>query len=414
MSFDRPSPPNAAATSSSAPSPSTDVVTATPTLRTPIMLRLGVRPTSLGPVTGGQVAPPSTPRGVETDRKSVHDSHDDSRSGEHAPVESATPSRAGDGTRTPPTSMKLRTSTSTSIPSATISQHQHRGRVTRRATNVSESDPPPTTILPISIDGRNRTALSPINVTKTFMQGGRMSGLSTPTSSSSSKPVGMAKRSHKAGGGLVAATRDRPRSTQSFVTCLDYPPKESRDEYGGSLIGGPAVIGGVATKAQRKSKVEAIGRLDTSSSTPTVMDTPALASGPSKIGTSGLVPVPPSASASTSPAPQSTPLPGRPSNNPILKAQALPLAPALDLNTVRTTAPRHPPSRTQPRMFGLDECPTFYPTEEEFADPMEYVKKVGEQGGAKNWGICKIVPPDGWKMPFVLDSQVGAPLEEDS
>jgi histone demethylase JARID1 len=57
-------------------------------------------------------------------------------------------------------------------------------------------------------------------------------------------------------------------------------------------------------------------------------------------------------------------------------------------------------------MFGLEDCPTFYPTEEEFADPMDYVKKIGEEGTARDWGMCKIVPPEGWNMPFVLDTQV--------
>jgi hypothetical protein len=391
MSSDRPSTPNPTSTSSAAPSPTAEIA-ATAHVRTPIMLRLGVRPSSLGPGVG-QGTTPSTPRtggGFEQDRGG---SQDDGRSGER--LQSATPSV--EGTRTPPVKLKVpaaaaaSTTLSTLIPSAPTPL-QHRGRLTRRATNMTESDPPPTSIHPIAIERR---------ASKTFMQGGRMAA--------SSKPTGITKRSHKTGGRMAVVARDRPRSTQSFVTCLDYP-KQSNDEYGGALLGG-SVMAGVPTaaiKAQRKSKVEAIGRLDTSSSSNNAFpETPsALASGSSKIGTSGLVPVP-SSSTSTSPVPQSTPVPGRPSNNPIIKAQNLQLAPALDLNTVRTTAPRYPPPRTQPRMFGLEECPTFYPTEEEFADPMEYVKKIGAQGGAQNYGMCKIVPPEGWKMPFVLDSQVG-------
>lgn len=51
-------------------------------------------------------------------------------------------------------------------------------------------------------------------------------------------------------------------------------------------------------------------------------------------------------------------------------------------------------------MFGLEECPTFYPTEEEFADPMEYITSIGPVG--RPYGIAKIVPPEGWRMPFSL------------
>lgn len=39
----------------------------------------------------------------------------------------------------------------------------------------------------------------------------------------------------------------------------------------------------------------------------------------------------------------------------------------------------------------LGECPTFYPTEEEFADPTRYVQMIRPQ--ASRYGLCKIVPP---------------------
>ena len=74
--------------------------------------------------------------------------------------------------------------------------------------------------------------------------------------------------------------------------------------------------------------------------------------------------------------------------------------PPFDINTVRIEGPRHPPPRTEPRMFGLQECPTFYPTKEQFTDPMEYISSIGEEG--RRYGIAKIVPPEGWRMPFTL------------
>lgn len=43
----------------------------------------------------------------------------------------------------------------------------------------------------------------------------------------------------------------------------------------------------------------------------------------------------------------------------------------------------------------LVEAPTFYPTEKEFQDPLEYIEKIGNR--AEQFGICKIVPPNTFK-----------------
>ncbi|KAG6850616.1 hypothetical protein H0H93_010808 [Arthromyces matolae] len=80
----------------------------------------------------------------------------------------------------------------------------------------------------------------------------------------------------------------------------------------------------------------------------------------------------------------------------------IPVAPRLDLSSVKTSSPRKIED-SSPRPFGLQDCPEYYPTVEEFKDPMGYIRSISEQ--AKEYGICKIIPPEGWDMPFVTDSE---------
>ncbi|KAJ7126421.1 jumonji superfamily protein [Mycena crocata] len=81
----------------------------------------------------------------------------------------------------------------------------------------------------------------------------------------------------------------------------------------------------------------------------------------------------------------------------------IPQSPILDLSTVKTVSPR-PDSlpHKEPRPFGLQDCPTFYPTADEFKDPMAYIRTISDRANA--YGICKVVPPAGWNMPFVTDT----------
>ncbi|KAF9365905.1 hypothetical protein BGX34_007713 [Mortierella sp. NVP85] len=75
------------------------------------------------------------------------------------------------------------------------------------------------------------------------------------------------------------------------------------------------------------------------------------------------------------------------------------------MTSVATTAPPEN-QRTDPptRMFGLPDAPCFYPTEQEFLEPLKYIDSIRPL--AEKAGICKIIPPEGWKPPFALDSEV--------
>lgn len=107
-----------------------------------------------------------------------------------------------------------------------------------------------------------------------------------------------------------------------------------------------------------------------------------------------------------------------PAYHPLRKAQQIPSSDPIPLETANQqpglpsiptylSSPRHPPPRTRPRLFGLQECPTFHPSWEEFADPMKYIEYIGSPSGGngKEYGIVKIIPPDGWHPEFVLDQE---------
>ncbi|CAF1364311.1 unnamed protein product [Adineta steineri] len=47
------------------------------------------------------------------------------------------------------------------------------------------------------------------------------------------------------------------------------------------------------------------------------------------------------------------------------------------------------------------EAPVFYPTCDEFADPLEYIEKI--RPIASRAGLCKIIPPKEWQPPFCVN-----------
>lgn len=55
--------------------------------------------------------------------------------------------------------------------------------------------------------------------------------------------------------------------------------------------------------------------------------------------------------------------------------------------------------RSEP--FIPPEAPVFRPSLEDFDRPLKYIASIRPE--AEPYGICKVIPPAGWKPPFVLD-----------
>lgn len=81
---------------------------------------------------------------------------------------------------------------------------------------------------------------------------------------------------------------------------------------------------------------------------------------------------------------------------------------ALDLSTVPMTAASLSKSGDDDgkRYFGIQEAPVYYPTHQEFKEPLKYIESIADEG--KKYGIVKVVPPEGWQPSFALDTEVSS------
>ncbi|KAF9982818.1 hypothetical protein BGZ75_005704 [Mortierella antarctica] len=80
-------------------------------------------------------------------------------------------------------------------------------------------------------------------------------------------------------------------------------------------------------------------------------------------------------------------------------------APPLDMSSVATTSPpERPPANPPTRIFSLEDAPCYYPSADEFMEPLRYIESIRAE--AEKAGICKIIPPEGWKPTFALDTEV--------
>lgn len=58
-------------------------------------------------------------------------------------------------------------------------------------------------------------------------------------------------------------------------------------------------------------------------------------------------------------------------------------------------------SQSVAKALSVQEAPVFYPTEEEFEHPLEFLAAIRPK--AEPSGLCRVVPPPSWKPPFALN-----------
>jgi histone demethylase JARID1 len=101
-----------------------------------------------------------------------------------------------------------------------------------------------------------------------------------------------------------------------------------------------------------------------------------------------------------------TAIPNGQPGHPSISLSAMKSAP-LDLASVerrgQPTTCREP-AKKKTRPHDLQEAPTYHPTEEEWKNPFDFFRKITEVG--RQYGICKVIPPESWNPDFAIDTEV--------
>lgn len=110
--------------------------------------------------------------------------------------------------------------------------------------------------------------------------------------------------------------------------------------------------------------------------------------------------------------PSQTKIPSSNQNGPTIHPQqplssmvSLPLDLASVERRGQPTAVKEPLKKTS-RIYELEEAPVYQPSEEEWKDPIEYMRKITPE--AKKFGFCKVIPPDSWNPDFAINTEVSA------
>lgn len=272
---------------------------------------------------------------------------------------------------------------------------------TKTSSQPSGSSDTPQRIVVKSVNGHEPIKVEPVSSSSASLLHSTPPRLATPLSSptKSAAPSSPSKSPGRA-----------RRVDPVLISSREFGPSAGGDSDDDEFNNGePEVYKGVNTTAKRlsrKSKADAMFAMSVKESSPVHAHA--------------------TSTSTTSNAP--TAIPGNPASHPARKMfQHQPFPPLVfDTDPISSisqspsasnaaqppipthaSTPRCPPPRLRPRLFELDEAPTFYPSPEEFSDPMKYIAWIADpQGGnGKAYGIVKIVPPQGWNPECVLDEQ---------
>lgn len=258
-----------------------------------------------------------------------------------------------------------------------------------------------------SVNGHEPIKVEPVTTTSTSTattsSSASVDTSAAPASSSTHLATPLSSPSKTSNPSSPTKSPGRPRRVEPIiVSSRDFGPSAGGDSDDEAKDGDSELTkGSTAKRLSRKSKADAMSAL--AGKDPVTVDAPATPV-PSQNGQVAI-----SGNPAQHPARklfQHQPYPPLAFDNSFASYGSASTSAQPSIPTSNST-PRNPPARLRPRLFELEEAPTFYPTHDEFADPMKYISWIANpQGGnGKAYGIVKIVPPEGWNPECVIDEQ---------